>query len=238
MSSVDVHVAHEAPPPSDDRKARARIRDAALHLFGERGFRAATVRDIAERAKVSPALVVHHFGSKQGLREAVEDHVLADIRAGKYAAFAGTMTPTAAEYDQLARDHLPGMAFLRRALSDDTEVGRRLYAHLHADAMGYLAAGVEAGVLVPSDDPQARAAILLNAGLAQLLLQPHMADLLGVEEPGLASRVAAPMLDLYTDGLFADDRFRAAWRSESTHVAGVADPDPPGPDGDASGATA
>ncbi len=39
----------------DDLTARARIRDAALHRFGEVGFTAATLRGIAELAGVSPA---------------------------------------------------------------------------------------------------------------------------------------------------------------------------------------
>ncbi|MGW3548147.1 TetR family transcriptional regulator [Janibacter hoylei] len=46
----------------DDRTGRARVRDAALEL-------------IAERAEVSPALVVHHFGSRAGLREVLVDHI-------------------------------------------------------------------------------------------------------------------------------------------------------------------
>lgn len=60
----------------DDRTARARIRDEALRLFGNHGPDAVTLRDIAAAAGVSPALVVRHYGSKDGLREAVDDHVV------------------------------------------------------------------------------------------------------------------------------------------------------------------
>lgn len=218
-----------AGSPPDDRTARARIRDAAVHLFGEKGFRAATVRDIAERAGVSPALVVHHFGSKQGLREAVDDHVLADIRAGKYAGMTGAMAPSSDEYEDIAREYVPEMAYLARALADDSEVGARLYDRLFDDAVGYLAAGVDAGVLHPTDDPRARAAVLLNAGLASLLLQSHTRRALDLDDDvDVALRIAPVTLDLYTDGLFTDDRLRAAYRAESDHVARTADPDPPG----------
>ncbi|MBD0711640.1 TetR family transcriptional regulator [Streptomyces sp. CBMA291] len=41
--------------------------DAARDLFAERGYEAATVRDIAERAGVNQALIFRYFGSKQGL---------------------------------------------------------------------------------------------------------------------------------------------------------------------------
>lgn len=222
-----------------DRTARARIRDAAVHLFGERGFRAATVRDIADRAGVSPALVLHHFGSKQGLREAVDDHLVDDIRAGKLAAMTGSLTPSGDEYRRLAQEMAPAMTYVGRALAEDTAFGRDLYDRLYADALDYVAAGVEAGVLVAGRDHAARTAVLLNNGLATLLLRSHLQRVLGVEDATeVALRVSPPTLDLYTDGLFTDDRFRAAWRAESDHVARTADPDPPVPDGPAPGHTA
>ncbi len=46
---------------------RARVLQAARTSFGERGFDGATIRDIALRAGVDPALVHHYFGSKQQL---------------------------------------------------------------------------------------------------------------------------------------------------------------------------
>ena len=55
--------------PADDLTARARIRDAAIRLFGERGIEGASIRDIASEAGVSSGLVRHHFGSKESLRE-------------------------------------------------------------------------------------------------------------------------------------------------------------------------
>src|SRR5690349_6626082 len=64
----------DSAPGPDDLTARAVIRNAALRLFGARGFDAVTVRQIAAEAGVSAALVVHHFGSKEGLRAAVDEH--------------------------------------------------------------------------------------------------------------------------------------------------------------------
>lgn len=207
---------------ADDRTGRARIRDAALHLFGERGHAATTMRDIAERAGVSPALVVHHFGSKQGLRDAVDDHLADQIREGKFAAMTGSLAPDPTTYRAMADQYAPAMAYLGRALAEDAEVGRRLYDRMFADAVEYLAAGVEAGVLQPTDDPRARAAALLNVGLAQTLLQHHTTRVLGAAtDLDALLRTAGPLIDLYTDGLFTDDRFRTAWSQRT---------DPPGLD--------
>jgi AcrR family transcriptional regulator len=44
-------------------------------LFAAHGPDAVTVRQIATAAGLSPALVVHHFGSKEGLREGAALHV-------------------------------------------------------------------------------------------------------------------------------------------------------------------
>src|SRR6266542_6373122 len=63
-------------PAFDDLTARARIRDAALRLFAERGVDGATIRDIAKAAGVSAGLVRHHFGSKEALRDACDSYAL------------------------------------------------------------------------------------------------------------------------------------------------------------------
>ncbi len=55
--------------PRADRSARvkASIHAAAARLFEDRGFTATSVRDIAREAGCDPALVIRHFGSKEGL---------------------------------------------------------------------------------------------------------------------------------------------------------------------------
>jgi AcrR family transcriptional regulator len=46
---------------------RSRILAAARESFSERGFDGASIRDVARRASVDPALVHHYFGTKQRL---------------------------------------------------------------------------------------------------------------------------------------------------------------------------
>src|SRR5690242_14117022 len=59
---------------AEDLTARARIRDAAITLFGERGIEGASIRDIAAGGGVSSGLVRHHFGSKESLRAACDEY--------------------------------------------------------------------------------------------------------------------------------------------------------------------
>ena len=51
-------------------KTRHQIVQAAEKLFGEKGFRAMTLRDVTKEAKVNLAAVNYHFGSKTNLMRA------------------------------------------------------------------------------------------------------------------------------------------------------------------------
>ena len=58
---------------------RAATREAILNagrlLFGERGFAATTMDDIAEQARVAKGAVYHHFATKEAVFETVFDQV-------------------------------------------------------------------------------------------------------------------------------------------------------------------
>lgn len=49
------------------RRTEATILASARELFAELGFERTTIRGVASRAGVDPALVMQHFGSKEGL---------------------------------------------------------------------------------------------------------------------------------------------------------------------------
>jgi len=60
-------------------QTRAALISAALRLFGERGFEATSTRDIAAASKANIASIAYHFGSKQGLRLACAETIIARI---------------------------------------------------------------------------------------------------------------------------------------------------------------
>jgi AcrR family transcriptional regulator len=55
------------------------ILKAGRRLFGERGFAATTIDDIAEAARVAKGAVYHHFATKEAVFEAVFDQVSLDL---------------------------------------------------------------------------------------------------------------------------------------------------------------
>ncbi len=52
-------------------RSRRQVLDAALYLFAHQGFRATSVREIAERAGVSIGNLYHHFADKEAIFKAL-----------------------------------------------------------------------------------------------------------------------------------------------------------------------
>lgn len=65
------------------KNAKQKILEAAMDVFGEQGFRAATVREICKKAGVNIALVNYHFKSKKLLYFELFNAISTDID-GRY----------------------------------------------------------------------------------------------------------------------------------------------------------
>ena len=97
---------------SERRQAtRAAILKAARRLFGERGFAATTIDDVAAAAHVAKGAVYHHFATKEALFEAVFDQVSQELlvevdRAARNEkdALAAMAKGSQAYFDACARD--------------------------------------------------------------------------------------------------------------------------------------
>src|SRR5262245_57201532 len=76
-------------PRGAGQDTRAALLAAAREVFAERGFDAATVRMIADRCAVDPAMVNHWFGGKQGLFHAAVELPAASARAATLTAGDG-----------------------------------------------------------------------------------------------------------------------------------------------------
>lgn len=195
-----------------DLTARAVIRNATLRLFADLGPDAVSVRRIATEANVSPALVLHHFGSKAGLREAVDAHVagvfdsmlemladgladaLTDPASGSLAAaFAAAFPPDS-----------PLPAYLRRLLLAGDPVGKELFQRWYTATAAVLDQLTAAGVALPTEDPVVRSALLLSNDLGIVLLRPILREVTGVDplSPEGAYRFVREASLIYTEGAF------------------------------------
>ncbi|MGU3292619.1 TetR family transcriptional regulator [Williamsia sp. M5A3_1d] len=154
-----------------DLTARARVRDAAIAVFARDGF-VASVRTIAEEAGVSPGLVIHHFGSKEGLRAECDAHVLDLTRQRNLTALADAESSAAAVGDRLAglADAGPSLMYLVRSIADGGELARSFIARLVSDTQESMRVGVATGVIRPSVDEAARAHYLVAVSLGAMLV--------------------------------------------------------------------
>ncbi|KMV22363.1 TetR/AcrR family transcriptional regulator [Mycobacterium heckeshornense] len=191
---------------SADLTAAARIRDAAIEQFGEHGFDVG-LRRIAEAAGVSAALVIHHFGSKEGLRKACDEYVAEEIRSEKSEAVRSNDPAT--WFAQMAEieSYAPMMAYLVRSMMSGGELAKMLWHTMIDNTEQYLEEGVRAGTIKPSRDPAARAKYLAITGGGGFLLYLQMhetpADLRAVLRD-YARDMVLPALEVSTEGLMAD----------------------------------
>lgn len=197
----------------DDRTSRARIRDTALGLFADSGVDGVTVRQIAAAARVSPALVIRHFGSKEGLREEVDAHVVCTIEE-ILKVLVERRSPTPDNLQSVAEavvTHLPSDSpvptYIGRLLLDRGRAGRRLFRRLFEIGRATLSELLRAGLAAPGADPRVRAAFLMANDLAVLLLREHLTELLGIDPLSAAGmkRWAGEVLAIYSSGLGAGD---------------------------------
>ncbi|MDO8143560.1 MULTISPECIES: TetR/AcrR family transcriptional regulator [unclassified Isoptericola] len=189
---------------------RDRIRDAAVLRFARSGF-GTSVRTIAADAGVSPALVIHHFGSKDALHAACDEHVLAGIveskRQNMGRATGGQLLQVLAEVDEYA----PLLGYVVRSLQAGGDVARAFVEHMIEDARVYTREAVAAGIAKPSVDEDARVRYLTLSSLGTLSLALTLNPPEDPEDVGATVRTFLaehylPMIELYAQGFLTSRR--------------------------------
>ncbi|KEO54269.1 CerR family C-terminal domain-containing protein [Thioclava pacifica] len=153
-----------APPPKGTALA---LIDAAIALFGTKGFAATSTREIAERAGTNVASISYHFDGKEGLRRACAEEFVRRMHEilGPPVPLDG-LTPEAAEtvlkrllhaltFRVLTESSIATMInFVVREISEKSETIDIFYnslisiAHKRLSTLWSIAAGV------PDDSPE------------------------------------------------------------------------------------
>jgi TetR/AcrR family transcriptional regulator, regulator of cefoperazone and chloramphenicol sensitivity len=193
-----------------DLTTRARIRDTAMEVFGRGGVAATSLRAVARATGVSPGLIVHHFGSKEGLIRAVDEAGLERIKlALSEVPIEGSPGDVVAQRSEIVAAFLrsqPALCdYLARALSEGTQASAELFHRLFSAAARdeHL---VEAGVLRADTDPFWRAMHQIILVVGPLLLRPLIERELGGDllSEDNVERWARARTDLLQQGLYAD----------------------------------
>lgn len=200
----------------DDLTATARIRDSAIEQFGEHGFDVG-LRAIAAAAGVSAALVIHHFGSKDGLRAACDAYIAEFVKTTKTESLQSADPAT--WFAQMAEieSYAPMMAYLVRSMQTGGDLAKSLWRTMIDNAEEYLEEGVRAGTVKPSPDPKARAKFLAMSGgggfLLYIQLHDNPRDLRAVLHD-YAQDMVLPALEVYSEGLLSDSTMYDAFAAQ------------------------
>jgi AcrR family transcriptional regulator len=185
------------PGQSGTREA---ILDAARASFTENGYDGATIRDVAKRARVDPALVHHYFDNKQKLFAAALDfpvnpaEVIKTIAEGDVNSWGERIARTFLQIWDTQTNRSPIFALIRSATSNDQAAGM-LREFISKEIIGSITERLNVG------RPELRATLvgsqLMGVAMARYIIAVEpLASLDGDELAGLI----APTLQRYLTG--------------------------------------
>jgi AcrR family transcriptional regulator len=172
----------------DLSKGKERLIRVAMQLFAEKGFDGVTVRDISSAAGVSVGLVNHHFGSKEGLRAAVDQFFLRQFEEILFEDISVTRSKTdinsVVEWvESWISRHIDdwelSKAYMRRALLEGSEWGASVFERFYQVVRTSVDRMDAEGALRPDVDRLWLPLLIMYMELGTLLLEPYVERVLG-----------------------------------------------------------
>jgi TetR/AcrR family transcriptional regulator len=183
------------PPAGPDRDVRGARLGAARELFLQHGFAGVSVRQLAARAGVNPAMVKYYFDDKRGLYAAMLQEVIGPLAARIDAMVAAPAADSPdlpgflGDYMRTVAAHpwLPAL-ILRDVLAPDGHFRDRFvndFAGRVAPKAAELARrGVQLGRMRRDLDPRMTVISMLSLGLWPFLAMPVLKGALKLEPDG------------------------------------------------------
>lgn len=178
---------------NDDLTAKARIRNAAMDLFAQYGESRVSLRAVAAEAGVTLGLVQHHFKTKAGLIEAV-DQLIVDYFSAAVSSVPLTGTPgeNAAARNEAVREMLranPAVVnYVRRAVLEPSEDQMRLLESLIELTRREVGILREAGLASTARRESTQIVDVLVSMFGELLLAPMIDAVWDRVAPGTAEK--------------------------------------------------
>ncbi len=193
---------------SADTTTAARIRQSALELFAADGVAGTSVRSIAAEAGVSPALILHHFGSKDGLRRAVDEFVIEFVGEVLDEFTAQGANEAGAKAFTRVAEQPAVLEYVSRVLISGDPAGDALFDRFANMGSNGFRQMQEAGLVRDLDDPEMVFLYVLAADLAVMLLRGHIHRQIGMDPLGTkgVERWARAEMEVVGQGLFYQPR--------------------------------
>ena len=198
------------PGEEDRREVRTKLGVAARELFGSRGFAGVSVREVAERAGVTPAMVNYYFRGKHGLFRAVLEDILEEALAGMeeageaIAGPGGIRTYLARHAAVLAANPWVAPLIYREVvLSTDfpSEFVARFPGRLFGLLRGAVIAAQGRGELDRELEPDFLVLSIVASSVFPFLMRPVVENVAKISvDPAFAERWAAHAARMFYDG--------------------------------------
>lgn len=191
-------------------KGRERLLLVAMHLFAERGFDGVTVRDISSAADVSVGLINHHFQSKEGLRQAVDEYFIQRTGAALERAISASrdLDPEkVGEHERqwivrYANEWPDFVAYMRRAIMDGSPWGETLFRRYFESIRTMVDRFDAEGRIAPSVDRLWLPILYMFVIMGPLMLDPYIKNMLGKStyDPDMWARFQKAATALFWNG--------------------------------------
>jgi AcrR family transcriptional regulator len=175
--------------PIEQANGKLRLIKVAMRMFADKGYDGITVRDISAAADVSVGLINHHFGSKEGLREAVDRYFIEQFEE---VLFEQRPVPTSADEgiaqsveftENWINRHIDDWdltkAYMRRALLEGSDWGAGLFDRFYNVARTAVDRSDADGNIRPDVDRLWLPLLVMYLELGTLLLEPYVERVLG-----------------------------------------------------------
>lgn len=174
---------------NDDLTAKARIRNAAMDLFAQYGESRVSLRAVAAAAGVTLGLVQHHFKTKAGLRDAV-DQLIGEYFYQAVHSVPNTGTPaevTGARDDavrEMLRDNPAVVNYIRRAILEPEPTQLKFLERIVELVRSEVLFLREAGVASTTRRESTQIVAVLIRQFGELLLAPMIDSVWQMVAPG------------------------------------------------------
>jgi AcrR family transcriptional regulator len=168
---------------------KLRLIKVAMRMFADKGYDGITVRDISAAAEVSVGLINHHFGSKEGLREAVDKYFIEQfeevlfeerpVPASEAEGLAQSVEFTENWINRHIDDWDLTKAYMRRALLEGSDWGAGLFERFYNVVRTSVDRMDADGKIRPDVDRLWLPLLVMYLELGTLLLEPYVERVLG-----------------------------------------------------------
>lgn len=152
----------------DKNASKSKILDASIKLLASKGF-AVSLREIAREVNVSPGLIIHHFGNRDGLIQQAIQTCLGNLLSRKQSLATPMLSSGLIElFLEVSEAEL---IILRKVLADDSPAAQALFAMALEFAQRHL---IDKAAIMSKAEFKVQSALLAAQALGSVVLLPQL----------------------------------------------------------------